>query len=60
MLPRLHAARKPTKTSVTEFATQAWETQQNYNSSFSNAVQIAEFNEIPHSLANITALSAAV
>ena len=23
MLPRLHAARKPTKTSVTEFATQA-------------------------------------
>ena len=49
-----------TKTSVTEFATQVWETQQNYNSSFSNTVQIAEFYEIHHSLANITALLAAV
>ena len=60
MLPRLHAAWKPTKTSVTEFATQAWETQQNCNSTFSNTVQIAKFHEIHHSLENITALSAAM
>lgn len=32
----------------------------NYNSTFSNTVQIAKFHEIHHFLANITALSAAV
>ena len=33
MLPRLHAAGKPTKTSVTEFATQAWKKNKNKNCS---------------------------
>ena len=60
MLPRLHAARKPTKTSVTEFAIQAWETQQGYNSTFSNTIQIAKFHEIHYYLGNITALSSVV
>ena len=32
----------------------------NYNSTFSNFVQMAKFHEIQHVLANITALSAAV
>ena len=35
---RRHAARKPTETSVTEFATQAWETEQYFNSTLSNTV----------------------
>ena len=58
-----YAGRKPTEISATEFATQAWETQQKLKllySAFSNTVQIAKFHEIHHVLANITALSAAV
>jgi len=45
---RRHAGRKPTETSVTEFATKAWENHKHYNSTFSNTVQIANFHEVHH------------
>ena len=45
---RRHAGQKPTETSVTEFATKAWENHQHYNSTFSNTVQIANFHEVHH------------